>query len=602
VNHSSPQVSVILPTYNRRQHLPAAIASITQQTYTDYELIIVDDGSTDDTVTWLQTHHPQIRLIPLSQNQGAAAARNAGVRQARGQYIAFLDSDDQWVPNYLKLQMQALTQHPQALLTYCDYIRKVPENDESTLIDQTPAHDDLIVAMLLGNFIHSLSQVVMPKVTFEKFGGLDEQFLVCHDRALYLRLFAQGVPVHVVAPLVQKSWLPDSLVTHAHCQTWLRDGLNLLEQFYRRPENDRYLPLRSKAEQVLRSRVQNSQQYFARVFGDARSASSEVAQKAVVSEGRQEIAPAEQYEFVDDVQLVTTYFNPQHYRTKFLNYQIFRQRIEAAGLKLLTVECAFGDDRFELAPGQSVLQVRCTDVMWQRERLLNLAIAQLPDTVTKVIAIDGDVLFSNPRWVVETSALLEQYPVVHPYQIACWLPQGQQVYRGEGKVWRSFGAVLQQRPEWVRSGNFQAHGHTGFVWAMRREVWRYGLYDRLICGGADHLVAHAMCGDFSSPCVDRHLGIGSPAWRHFKQWGEGFYPLVQGRVGVVEGAVLHLWHGNWTNRSYVDRHDVLAQYGFDPATDIRLGAAGVWEWSSDKPEMHQWMVEYFEKRREDGIK
>jgi glycosyltransferase involved in cell wall biosynthesis len=184
--------------------LPAAIASIMQQTYTDYELIVVDDGSTDDTVNWLQTHYPQIRLIPLLQNQGAAAARNAGIRQARGQYIAFLDSDDQWMPDYLKLQIQALTQHPQALLTCCDYIRRVPENNESTLIDQTPVHDDLIVAMLLGNFIHSLSQVVLPKLTFEKFGGLNEQFVVCHDRELYLRLFAQGVPVHVVAP--RRQW------------------------------------------------------------------------------------------------------------------------------------------------------------------------------------------------------------------------------------------------------------------------------------------------------------------------------------------------------------------------------------------------------------
>src|SRR5438105_5911605 len=97
-------VSVIVPTYNRRETIQAAIASVQRQTFEDWELIVVDDGSTDDTAALIEGSDPRLVLI-RQKNQGVNAARNTGMLRARGQYIAFLDSDDEWLPHHLELSV-----------------------------------------------------------------------------------------------------------------------------------------------------------------------------------------------------------------------------------------------------------------------------------------------------------------------------------------------------------------------------------------------------------------------------------------------------------------------------------------------------------------
>jgi len=97
-------VSVIVPTYNRRETIQAAIASVQQQTFSDWELIVVDDGSTDNTADLIEGSDPRLVLI-RQENQGVNAARNTAMLRARGSYIAFLDSDDEWLPHHLELSM-----------------------------------------------------------------------------------------------------------------------------------------------------------------------------------------------------------------------------------------------------------------------------------------------------------------------------------------------------------------------------------------------------------------------------------------------------------------------------------------------------------------
>ena len=104
-------VSVIVPTYNRRETIRAAIASVQRQTFADWELIVVDDGSTDDTAALIEGSDPRLVLI-RQKNQGVNAARNAAMLRARGQYIAFLDSDDEWLPHHLELSVAFFRAHP----------------------------------------------------------------------------------------------------------------------------------------------------------------------------------------------------------------------------------------------------------------------------------------------------------------------------------------------------------------------------------------------------------------------------------------------------------------------------------------------------------
>jgi hypothetical protein len=313
-----------------------------------------------------------------------------------------------------------------------------------------------------------------------------------------------------------------------------------------------------------------------------------------------EIRAASRYESADDLALVTTYFNPAGFASKRRMYAEFAERIRASGLHLTTIECAFGERDFELPATAATIGVRARDVMWQKERLVNVAVAQLPVRFRKVAWVDIDVVFENPAWAAETSRLLESAALVQLFETAVWLPKGAAVYCGKGDVWRGFAAVHASDPTAVAAGDFFAHGHPGFAWAARREVVeRSGLYDACVIGGGDHLIAHAACGDWTSACFEWSLGKGSAHHRHFVRWAEAFYDDVRGRVGFAAGGLLHLWHGQWEHRSYTSRHKELKSFDFDPERDIRPSADGPWEWASDKPEMHAWAALYFASRNED---
>jgi hypothetical protein len=314
------------------------------------------------------------------------------------------------------------------------------------------------------------------------------------------------------------------------------------------------------------------------------------------------IYPADRYDAIDDLGLITCYFNPSGYETKLKNYQIFRDKIEHSGLKLWTIECVFGDADFTLPASSQVFQIRSNSVLWQKERLLNIAIQRLPKTIEKVAWLDCDILFSNPAWAIETSRLLETQSVVQPFMRVFRLPEGMQAYHGDAESWRSFAYVYHLNAELVKRGNFHQHGHTGLVWAGRRDwLEKYGLYDALVSGSADHMMAHAMCGDFPSPCVTRIMGNDTSLRSHFMNWGKSVYEAIQGEIGYVQGAVLHLWHGDTENRKYITRHDELMNCQFDPERDICIGESGTWEWNGEQRELRKWAIEYFEQRQEDGI-
>ncbi len=308
------------------------------------------------------------------------------------------------------------------------------------------------------------------------------------------------------------------------------------------------------------------------------------------------------YRRADDLAIVSCFFNPAGYRTKWQNFVRFRERVEASGLPMLIVEGAFGDDPFVL-DGDGVLRVRCRDVLWQKERLLNLAVAALPRAFTKVAWLDGDLLFEEADWAVETSRLLDERPIVQPFERAIRLPPDAIAYRGTGTVYQSFCAAHASDPAAFLAGDFNVHGHTGFAWAARRELLETcGLYDACLAGSGDHLIAHAALGDWSSPCVTATVGENNRYAAHFAEWAARFYRGTGGRVGFARGTVLHLWHGEMANRRYADRNRELVGYEFDPAADLRVDEAGAWRWSGGRPELREWAQRYFDHRLEDGEK
>jgi len=118
-----PSVSIVMPCYNEAGRLRQAIESVADQSFNDYELIVVDDGSTDDSPRLLEALAKQFSFLHVvsQTNQGQAAARNHGLQAAKGRYIAFLDADDEWHPDFLRLMVEALEQTPDAALAYCGW-------------------------------------------------------------------------------------------------------------------------------------------------------------------------------------------------------------------------------------------------------------------------------------------------------------------------------------------------------------------------------------------------------------------------------------------------------------------------------------------------
>lgn len=313
------------------------------------------------------------------------------------------------------------------------------------------------------------------------------------------------------------------------------------------------------------------------------------------------VEPAPSYQPAFDLALVTCYFNSNGFQTKRRNFEHFAKPIRAAGMRLLVIECAFGDADFELPKSAEVVQLRARDVLWQKERLLNLAIARLPRSCTKVAWLDADVLFEHPNWACDASRLLDRHPVVQLFDRAIRLPLGHAAYIGEGDAWPGFAAVAAKDPQAMTFGDFAQHGHTGFAWAARRDLLnKHGLYDACVAGSGDHMMAHAFCGDWSSRCIDRIIGANNRHRDYFVRWCERVYCDVRASVGFVPGTLLHLWHGELADRRYVHRNRELAEMGFNPAADLRAAPSGCWEWSSPDGRLATWAKAYFSQRFEDG--
>ena len=197
-----PLVSVIIPTYNRWPMLRDAVASVLTQTFQNFELIIVDDGSTDETAHELAQYGASLRVVS-QHNRGVAAARNSGVRVANGEYIAFLDSDDLWLPKKLEVQTAFMQRNEGINICQTEEIwirRGIRVNPRQK--HHKPAGN--IFRPSLDLCLVSPSAVMMTRRLFQETGGFDETFRVCEDYDLWLRI-AVNYPVALVpAALVVK--------------------------------------------------------------------------------------------------------------------------------------------------------------------------------------------------------------------------------------------------------------------------------------------------------------------------------------------------------------------------------------------------------------
>lgn len=183
-----PKVSVIIPTYNRADFIEDAVESVLCQTYKDFEIIIVDDGSTDNTKDMLQKFHNKIRYIYKS-NGGVASARNAGIKHAQGIYIAFLDSDDLWLPERLQFGVQALESDKDIGLIFSDCSRVFHKemSAKSYFDDYKPYAGFVFKQLYMQNFIPTPT-VILRKKCFQQVELFNEELSSCEDYDMWLRI------------------------------------------------------------------------------------------------------------------------------------------------------------------------------------------------------------------------------------------------------------------------------------------------------------------------------------------------------------------------------------------------------------------------------
>ncbi len=204
-------VSVIIPAYNAAATLGETLQSVLAQTFSDFEIIVVDDGSSDETGAIVQqTQDQRIRLLTTT-NGGAAIARNRGIEQATGELITFLDADDLWTAEKLQDQVAALQAHPEADVVYSwtDYID--PSGQRLYGGAYTRHQGNVYAALFQQNFIENGSNLMVRATALQRVGLFDPDLASVHDWDLWLRLALQSVFVVVPKPQILYRVMPQSI-------------------------------------------------------------------------------------------------------------------------------------------------------------------------------------------------------------------------------------------------------------------------------------------------------------------------------------------------------------------------------------------------------
>lgn len=304
---------------------------------------------------------------------------------------------------------------------------------------------------------------------------------------------------------------------------------------------------------------------------------------------------------------ITSYFNPARYARRLSAYRIFRRSL---GVPLLTVEHG-SRNGLDLGDGDAeiLVQVSGGDTMWQKERLLNLALDALPPECDTVAWLDCDIIFADPRWIDKLDPALASAPLAQLFSQVKYLdpdwspgnPPGNSIERSRPSI---ASGVSDQMPaalalEHPSPGQRPGTYANGMAWAARRKfIEKYRFFDACIMGGGDRAITSAAYGCFNHIFAWHDMNEAQQSY--YLKWAKPLHAACRGRVATLEGDIYHQWHGKAADRGLSSRHHGLRAFDFDPYKDIAIDPSGCWRWNSEKPAMHQYFEDYFASRREDG--
>ncbi len=303
---------------------------------------------------------------------------------------------------------------------------------------------------------------------------------------------------------------------------------------------------------------------------------------------------------------ITSYYNPARYKRRLSTYRLFRKNLS---IPIVAVELSY-DGNFDLKKDDAdiLIQISGGAVLWQKERLINIAIKSVPDDVKTLAWLDCDILFERPDWVSAAKEQLTEFNVVQLFsEIVDLAPEQTQIPAepavlspsGRGVVSLVKGNEHLDIAEILESVAQARARCVGFAWAARREILNnHGLYDAMIVGGGVRALAAAMYGQFDT--LAKVYRLNSARREHYVRWARPYHEAVGERIGFIPGRLYHLWHGDPKNRKYSERHRWFSEFDFDPDVDLRIGPNGAWQWARSRPDLETFFVNYFMNRAEDG--
>lgn len=240
-----PAISVIIPAYNAESTILKTIESVQQQSFLDFELIIINDGSTDRTLELIDIQDSRIKIF-CYENGGVSVARNRGTSHATGDFITFLDADDLWTPDKLELQIAALLKHPEAGVAY-SWTCFLDEQGKSLYTANPVLFEGNVYAkLLLWNFLYSGSNPLIRRQALESVGGFDSTLTHGEDWEFYLRLAANWS--FVVVPKPQVLYRQTSSSASSKIEVMEKEVLRAIEKaFLTAPLELQYLKNQSRA-------------------------------------------------------------------------------------------------------------------------------------------------------------------------------------------------------------------------------------------------------------------------------------------------------------------------------------------------------------------
>ena len=226
-------ISVIIPTYNSDKYISEAIHSVLRQTCTDYEIIVIDDGSTDRTREIIENNFPQVRYFYIP-NQGVSRARNYGIRRAKGEFIAFLDSDDLWLPEKLEKQLKVFNADHELMMVFTEHLIFDTHGfrDRKFSKKNRIMKGDVVKNIFLSSHV-TTSTVMVRRRVFREIGYFEESMMAAEDDNLWIRI-ALKFRIHLLDEVLVHYRVVENSLSRTECNLYdgLLKNIDMIEKKY----------------------------------------------------------------------------------------------------------------------------------------------------------------------------------------------------------------------------------------------------------------------------------------------------------------------------------------------------------------------------------